>query len=249
MAGKKSGKSSKKGSKKGSSKKLPSLNLPALPKLLSAPSPSPRTQTLLFTVSSGDETSLTRMVGVYGFGSNLKEKDTNGATALHIAVRKGDIDLVKRLLSFPEVPLNATEDPKIGGFTALHAACQEGKVELVQLLLNAGANPNIKSTSPLGESPLHICCKHDQSECAKALLAGGALADCRDAFGHNPSFWANSKLNGHMIKDLSLPPIHRATPQEHFAMMCAKNPKLLEVPGKKKKGSSKNGDKKKKKKK
>jgi hypothetical protein len=243
----------KKGKASSKSSTLPPI-VPIIttPKLLTVPSPSCRTQTLLDTVSSGDAVSVNRMVGSYGFQQNLKAVDINGATALHIATRKEDIAMLRKLLSYPGASdqVNALEDPRVGGFSVVHIACSNGNIDILQLLIEAGANINLKSKSSLGETPLHVCCKHGHAACAKMLLAAGAVADPRDSFGHNPSFWAYTKSFGTMIKECSLPPIHRATVQDHLTILEAKHPRLhrdADSKKKKKRGKSADGKKKKKK--
>jgi hypothetical protein len=243
------GKGKKKKAKKGASAPMEAAQVVKLPQLILLHPPTVRTQTLLDTVSSGDTVSLNRMIGSYGFQQNLKSVDANGSTAIHIAARKNDISMVRNLLTYPNLQINAVEDSKIGGYSALHIACSNGNVELAQLLIDNGANFNLKTTSSLGETPLHVCCKHGQSACAKLLLTVGAAADPRDSFGHNPSFWAYTKSFGGMIKECSLPPIHRATVQDHLSLLAARHPKApgSDKPKKKKRGKSADGKKKKKK--
>jgi hypothetical protein len=220
--------------------KLAPSPTPVLPILCS---PQPKTQALLFTAVSGEVNSLTRMIGHYDCLGSLASVDLNGSTALHLAVRKDNVEIVRKLLGYPNTPLNAFENTNVGGHAALHIACSNNSIEIVKILVDAGADLNLLSKSALGESPLHVCCKHGCTGAARILLAAGAIADVRDSFGHNPSYWASYKLHGQMIRELGLPPTHKATAQDHYDMMRLKHPGFSlapkVVPKKKDKGKGK----------
>lgn len=207
--------------------------------------PSPQTQSVLFAVTRGEVQSVQRLVSSYGCRSVLPTTDTNGSNALHVAVRKGKIEMVKQLLTYPQISIDALENEVVGGYSALHIACKENNPNIVKVLVDAGANVNAKTSSALSETPLHICCKNGATECARLLISAGANTDARDGFGHNPTFWANSKQFGSMTRDLALPPIHSATAEEHLALMKLRNPMFSLTPAAKPK-KKKKGDKKKK---
>lgn len=225
------------GTKKAEVQLLPTFVLPVIPVA------SPKTQALLFTVASSNTQDLSRMVTHYNYEETLATSDLNGSTALHIAAMRGDAAMIKKLISFGKVPIDALEKPAIGGYSALHHACKEGFDEVTKLLVLAGANPNIKARSSLGETPLQVCCKNGQLSCAALLLKAGANADARDSFGHNASFWATSSRHTDMITSLNLPPVHTATASEHLAIMVAKNPRFA-LPTPKKSLKDKDKDKK-----
>ena len=181
----------KKGGKKSSSKgdENANVNLPLLP----VPRPqlqTPHNQTLMYAVGTSEVRSVSRMVQHYNFGDALQATDANGNTPLHHAAAKGDVEMVKLLLSYHSVPLDKKQNASAGGFTALHLACINGQDRVIRMLCDAGANCNEKSGSNIGETPLHLCIKSGDATCAKALLAAGARGDASDAFGHNVSFWA-----------------------------------------------------------
>lgn len=76
-------------------------------------------------------------------------------SALHLAAYAGNNDILKFLLSFPDIEINQHDD---GGNTALHRASRAGNTETVHLLLAANANPLIPNIN--GKRP-------DHSECTK----------------------------------------------------------------------------------
>jgi len=189
----------------------------------------------------------------YNYKEVVPASDINGSTALHLAVRKGDRQMVHYLLStYAEIGQNidVREKKCVGGYASLHHSCLNGDKEVTKLLLLAGADVNVMADSSLGESPLHICCKHGYIECAKSLIEDGQYqvnTDSRDAFGHNASFWAYSKRYEDMIRILNLPPVHTCTAQEYMSIMMNRNGGKFAVPSlKKKKAAGKKGGKKKK---
>lgn len=154
--------------------------------------------------------------------------------------------MLQRLLEYQTVPLNTQELSLVGGQTALHHACAMNNAQAVHLLLHAGASPNIKSRSTVGETPLMICCKSGYIDCARLLIHYGAALDLKDNFGNNASFWAYEHNHSHMIRELELPPVHTATVNEFVSLLLQRNPNfVLPSVNAKKKKDGKKGKKKK----
>jgi hypothetical protein len=57
-------------------------------------------QALHYTVATSDVRSLARLACHYNYSENLNSTDVNGSTPLHIAVRKGDVNMMKLILSY-----------------------------------------------------------------------------------------------------------------------------------------------------
>ena len=221
--GPKKKKAGKKKASRGKSKEAEDTSLPPVPRPHVI---TPSDQSLFYNVGGGVEGARTvaRMVQHYNFGSALKEIDVNGATPLHHAVAKGDLEMVRLLLSYGNaIDIDATEKEVVGGYSALHRACLKGNDRIVRMLCESGAAMNLKAKSSLGETPLHICCKTGDRYCAKALIACGVKKDTLDAMGHNASFWAQ-RHNPDMIKELNLPPVHTSTAEDFLKIMIARNP-------------------------
>jgi ankyrin repeat protein len=82
---------------------------------------------------------------------DLHQTDPRGATALHLAVRAGNVDLVNVLLHFDSVQSTLLNMQGEGGWTALHEALSRRNLELFRLLLKKGANPAVKND--FGDTP------------------------------------------------------------------------------------------------
>lgn len=205
-----------------------------------------RTATLQATVINEDIPSLQRLVAHYDYEKDLNTVDINGSTLLHIAVRKEDIVMLERLLSFQRININALESSSVGGYSALHLACQSNQRRIVDLLLRAGANPNLKCNSSIGETSLMICSKLGYIECGRILLAAGASLSTVDNFGNNASFWAYKYQQDSLIRELNLPPVHTPSAEEYLALLLQRNPRFT-LPSLKKKTKKKDKDGKKKK--
>jgi ankyrin repeat protein len=236
-------------SKSPSRKKSPDENVPALPPIEKVV----KLSVIQFTVATSDVGSLNRLVEHYNYGDVLHERDPNGSTALHIAVKKGDETMLTQLLfGYPSMKLliNSCEKPFLGGYSPLHIAASLDHANLVTKLASFGANLNLKALSQLGETPLVCAIKAGNKNAAKALIEAGCKLDARDGFGHNASFWASQRGHENLIKELGLPIAKTATADEYVSLLLRKNKnfKLPSVKEKSKKKNDKGGGKKGKKK-
>jgi len=78
--------------------------------------------------------------------------------------------------------LDAQAMAKIGGLPLLHAACANNLGRTVSALLQRGANVEARWQ---GETPLHICARHDAGTAAQALLKAGARPWLEDYQGRD----------------------------------------------------------------
>ena len=99
------------------------------------------------------------------------------------------------------------------GETALHIAAYAGDPSIVAALLNAGANPNAKTskghtdtipTSPpvMGESPLHLAAAYGHLDVIDQLIDAHADRNAEDHIGATPIHWAGRYLQVEARKQL-----------------------------------------------
>ena len=88
-------------------------------------------------------------------------------TPLHVAVRRGNKDIVSLLLS-EGCPMNVTIN---NGLTALHIAAETGQVDIIEVLGSHGLDLNLQDDR--GFTPLYSATYHNQLESARTLIALG----------------------------------------------------------------------------
>ncbi|EAX98933.1 hypothetical protein TVAG_242980 [Trichomonas vaginalis G3] len=110
-------------------------------------------------------------------GANINEKDKNGETALHIAVRHNSKEAAELLISHGA---NINEKDEYGE-TALHIAARHNSKEIAKLLISHGANINEKDK--YGKIALHIAAMFNSKEAAELLISHGANINEKDKYG------------------------------------------------------------------
>ncbi|ELS05190.1 ankyrin repeat-containing protein [Xenococcus sp. PCC 7305] len=105
---------------------------------------------------------------------NLDQQGDNGTTALVLASREREIDIVQDLLS-NGVDINLTNND---GNNALWFACFRDYFELMELLINAGINLNNQNDN--GVTVLMYAASSGKAEAVKLLLAAGANPNLRN---------------------------------------------------------------------
>ncbi|XP_066844501.1 ankyrin repeat domain-containing protein 31 isoform X3 [Anser cygnoides] len=110
-------------------------------------------------------------------GSKKRKRNAKGETKLHIAARRGNLSLVKTLIS-SGICVNEQDN---AGWTAIHEASNGGCTEVILELLKAGANVNSRSMN--GVLPIHDAVSGNYLEAARILLEHGANPCERDSSG------------------------------------------------------------------
>jgi ankyrin repeat protein len=119
--------------------------------------------------------------------------DDQTAVELLLAVRAGNVDVIQRLVSDdPTLASARIGSVAAGSATVLHLPTDwpgyfPNGPQIVRLLINAGADPNARTTSrgnsqpgPGSETPLHYAASSDDVDVAEALIDGGADVEAPD---------------------------------------------------------------------
>lgn len=122
--------------------------------------------------------------------------DDTGYTALMVAAKIGDIDLMKQLIE-TKADVNAKTK---SGTTALMLACNCGHTEAVRLLIEAGANVHHKNEYE--ETALGWAVDPDKPEIIKLLIDAKADFQAKDDQGYTPLIVAAAKGCTEIVKFL-----------------------------------------------
>ncbi|XP_030918866.1 ankyrin repeat domain-containing protein 31 [Geospiza fortis] len=125
-----------------------------------------------------------------GAGRKMKiRRNGKGETQLHIAAKRGDVSLVKTLIS-SGISVNEQDYADtysvillLLGWTAIHEASNGGFTDVILELLKAGADVN--SRSLCGVLPIHDAVLGNYLEAARILLQHGANPNERDGSGES----------------------------------------------------------------
>jgi len=110
----------------------------------------------------------------------INQKDKDGNSFLHLAVRAGNADMVKFLVS-KGADVNMKDNY---GQTPLQISAHSDNVEVVIQLVSNGAKINIKNS--IGKTPLHDAAYHGQLQIVKYLISQGAEINTKDIRSRNP---------------------------------------------------------------
>ena len=102
-------------------------------------------------------------------GADPNIADHAGYYPLHLVSKRGQHQLVERILSIPGVNIDAVTP---AGKTALLLAAENDHLQVVDILLRQGADPNI--ADKYGNYPLNFACSHDRPPLVEVFLAAAA---------------------------------------------------------------------------
>ncbi|XP_078442158.1 protein kinase KEG [Wolffia australiana] len=164
--------------------------------LTSAPEPSPTSvlavyqhnpSTLHQLISDGNLNGVKDLLrevslesGESSLCSILADQNADGQTALHLACRRGHVDIVKTILEYKEADVDILDKD---GDPPIIFALTAGSPDCVVALLCRSAKVNMRLREGLGPSIAHICAVHGHPECMRELLQGGADPNAVDDEG------------------------------------------------------------------
>ena len=150
--------------------------------------------TLFDAIKTGDKQAVLSLLNQH-VDVNVRQPD--GATALHWAVHRDDLETTQLLIA-AGANVNLADEY---GVTPLSLACTNGSAILVKKLLNAGANPNLAMAS--GEAPLMTCASAGNLEAVTLLLSGGADVRAKETRSEQTALmWAVAEKHADVAKVL-----------------------------------------------
>ncbi|KAK6121502.1 hypothetical protein DH2020_044754 [Rehmannia glutinosa] len=114
--------------------------------------------------------------------SLLEAQNPDGQTALHLACRRGSIELVEAILDCKEANVDILDKD---GDPPLVFALAAGSPECVRALIKRNANVRSRLREGLGPSVAHVCAYHGQPDCMRELLLAGADPNAVDDEGES----------------------------------------------------------------
>src|SRR5881396_1858117 len=129
---------------------------------------------------------------------DVNAAQTDGATALHWAVRLDDLETVELLVRAGANVSTATR----AGATPLQLAAVNGNPAIIERLIKAGADPNAPLTK-YGDTALMMAARTGKAEAIRALLVNGAQVNATEAWGGTTALmWAASESHPDAVKML-----------------------------------------------
>jgi ankyrin repeat protein len=129
-------------------------------------------------------------------GADVNAAEGDGATALHWASYRDDVESVSVLIR-AGAKVNAANDL---GVTPLWTASENGSEAMVRRLLEAGANPNAALLA--GETPVMVASRSGYPAVVEQLIAKGANVNARGARKQTALMWAVSQKHPDVVKVL-----------------------------------------------
>lgn len=116
-------------------------------------------------------------------GADVNDRDSNGGSVLSLAVRAGNVEIVKILMA-SGCEIDNTVDQ------VLHEAASTNRVDLIEFLCKSFASIDVNSVNSDGRTPIHIAAALGYVEVLSFCLSVGGNADLVDWNGWTPLHFA-----------------------------------------------------------
>ena len=155
---------------------------------------APAVPDIVHAVKDGDRAQVSALI-TNGVDVNAAEGD--GATALHWAAHRDDLESARLLLN---AGANAGAANALGA-TPLWLAATNGSAAMLELLLDAGADPN--ATLEMGETPLMIAARSGDTASIELLVDRGADVNTTERErGQTALMWAAAQQHADVARVL-----------------------------------------------
>ena len=125
-------------------------------------------QLLVSAVSNGHKTCLSEILQVQAHVDLLDARGEKNITLAHIAVRSGNLDILRMLVKTEQALVNGHDER---GATPLHVCAYYGHINCLRCLLQAGAQIDGKDLD--GATALHFAAASGHLDCLKDLVTIG----------------------------------------------------------------------------
>ncbi|RVX20876.1 Serine/threonine-protein phosphatase 6 regulatory ankyrin repeat subunit B [Vitis vinifera] len=125
-------------------------------------------------------------------GGDVNSKDSDGRSMMGLAIRGGNIDVI-RLLIISDCRIDNPVD------LVLHEAAAINRVDLMEVLCKGYAEIGVNSADSDGRSPLHVAAAHGHVEVLRFCLSAGGTSDAVDCNGWTPLHCAAAEAMARLL--------------------------------------------------
>eukprot|EP00930_Biecheleria_cincta_P082409 TRINITY_DN72143_c0_g1_i1.p1 TRINITY_DN72143_c0_g1~~TRINITY_DN72143_c0_g1_i1.p1 ORF type:complete len:617 (-),score=76.90 TRINITY_DN72143_c0_g1_i1:233-2083(-) len=134
------------------------------------------------------EQNLERLAECLSDGHGLHDAQLNGCSALLLAVKLGNLDMVKIMLHHKA----SVDNSDSNGATVLHHAAIHGFADITHCLVTEGGAA-LDRANKAGCTPLYQAAQHGHVDCARTLITLAAQLETRTRTGATPIYIASDR--------------------------------------------------------